>query len=87
MTRPNILYIHTDQHTPFVTGCYGDPIVETPNLDWLASRGVTFDAAYCNSPICVPSRMAMLSGLHPYQSRVWTNEHSLDSSIPTHAMH
>ena len=80
---PNILYIHTDQHTPFVTGCYGDQLVQTPVLDQLAANGVVFDNAYCISPICVPSRMSMLSGRHPYQNEVWTNEHALDSSIPT----
>lgn len=87
-TRPNLLYIHTDQHSPHVTGCYGDPLVETPNLDRLAAEGVVFENAYCCSPICVPSRMSMLSGQHPFQNEVWTNEHALDSSIPTiaHAM-
>ena len=39
--QPNLLYIHSDQHNPFVTGCYGDPVVETPHLDGLARRGRT----------------------------------------------
>ena len=87
-TRPNLLYIHTDQHSPHVTGCYGDRLVETPNLDRLAAGGALFENVYCPSPICVPSRMAMLSGRHPYQNDCWTNEHILDSGIPTiaHAM-
>ena len=86
--RPSLLYIHSDQHNPYVTGCYGDPLVQTPNLDRLAQNGALFENAYCCSPICVPSRMSMLTGQHPYQNRVWTNQHSLDSSIPTfaHAM-
>ena len=86
--RPNLLYIHSDQHSPHVTGCYGNNLVETPNLDRLAADGVVFDNAYCCSPICVPSRMSMLSGRHPFQNEVWTNEHGLDSRIPTfaHAM-
>ena len=86
--QPNLLYIHTDQHSPFVTGCYGDKEVRTPNLDRLAANGVIFDNVYCASPICVPSRMSMLSGRHPCQNEVWTNEHVLDSAIPTlaHAM-
>jgi len=82
---PNLLYIHSDQHNPFVTGCYGDPLVETPHLDRLAASGATFDAAYCTSPICVPSRMSMLTGLHPYQHQTWTNRHVLNSGIPTFA--
>lgn len=82
---PNLLYIHTDQHNPFVTGCYGDPLVRTPNLDRLAAGGAIFDQVYCASPICVPSRMSMLSARHPINNQVWTNNHCLDSSIPTHA--
>ncbi len=86
--RPNLLYIHTDQHSPYVTGCYGDPLIQTPNLDALAADGAVFDNVYCASPICVPSRMSMLSGRYPHQNQVWTNEHVLDSGIPTvaHAM-
>lgn len=85
MTRPNLLYIHTDQHNPFVTGCYGDALVRTPNLDHVAATGARFDQVYCASPICVPSRMSMLTARHPVNNRVWTNNHGLDSSIPTHA--
>ena len=86
--RPNLLYIHSDQHSPYVAGCYGDPLVETPHLDALAARGVVFDNTYCPSPICVPSRMSMLSGRYPSDNQVWTNTHILDSGIPTfaHAM-
>lgn len=86
--RPNLLYIHSDQHNPYVTGCYGDPLVETPCLDALAARGVVLENVYCPSPICVPSRMAILTGRYPYENQVWTNTHILDSGIPTmaHAM-
>ena len=86
--HPNLLYIHSDQHNPAVTGCYGDPLVQTPHLDGLAARGVVFDNVYCPSPICVPSRMSMLNGRYPYENKVWTNSHILDSGSPTfaHAM-
>lgn len=83
--RPNILYIQSDQHNPAVMGCAGDPVVRTPNLDALASRGTVFDNAYCASPICVPSRASMLTGRHPHENQVWTNTHALDSTIPTFA--
>ena len=85
---PNLLYIHSDQHNPYVTGCYGDPLVQTPHLDSLAAEGVVLENVYCPSPICVPSRMSMLSGRYPYENAVWTNSHILDSGIPTfaHAM-
>ena len=48
--RPNLLYIISDQHNPFVTGCYGDEIVSTPHLDSLAARGVTLDHCCKDSP-------------------------------------
>ncbi len=76
--RPNLLYIHSDQHSPAVTGCYGDPLVQTPNLDRLAEQGVVFENVYCLSPICVPSQMSMLTGQYPYENKVWTNDHILD---------
>jgi choline-sulfatase len=71
-----------------VTGCYGDKNIETPNLDALAGRGAVLENVYCPSPICVPSRMSMLTGRYPHENEVWTNTQSLDSSIPTfaHAM-
>ena len=86
--RPNLLYIHSDQHNPAVIGCYGDPLVQTPNLDSLAAKGVFFTNVYCPSPVCVPSRMSMLAGRYPSEIEVWTNNHIMDSGIPTfaHAM-
>ncbi len=88
MNRPNLLYIHSDQHSPKVLGCYGDPLVQTPHLDTLAAQGVRFNNAYCPSPVCTPSRMSMLTGRYPYENEVWTNHHILDSGRPTiaHAM-
>ena len=83
--RPNVLYIQSDQHNPAVIGCYGDPLVRTPNLDALARGGVAFDSAYCPSPICVPSRASMMTGRYPHELGVWTNMHMLDSGVPTFA--
>lgn len=83
--RPNILFIMSDQHAPRVTGCYGDKVVRTPNLDALAARGVVFDNAYTPSPLCVPARMSMLSGKYPSAQHCWTNSDPLDSDIPTTA--
>eukprot|EP01043_Picozoa_sp_COSAG02_P043637 COSAG02_NODE_3820_length_6190_cov_1.860121_4_plen_315_part_00 len=78
-------YIISDQHSPFVTGCYGDPVVSTPHLDGLAARGVTLDNCYCVSPICTPARMSMLTGRHPYQNQCWGNNDHLDTGTPTFA--
>lgn len=83
--RPNLLHILSDQHSVFVCGAYGDAAADTPNLDRLAAEGVTLDGLYCPSPLCVPSRMAMLTGRFPSRNAVWTNDHVLDSGIPTFA--
>jgi choline-sulfatase len=83
--RPNILYIQSDQHNPNVTGCYGETTVRTPNLDALAARGTVFTNAYCASPLCVPSRISLLTGRYPYENEVWGNSHTLSSGIPTYA--
>lgn len=83
--KPNLLFIFSDQHTQKVMGCYGDPIVETPNLDRLAARGVTFDNAYTPSPLCTPARMSLLTGRYPSGQACWTNSDALPSDIPTFA--
>jgi choline-sulfatase len=77
--RPNILLIISDEHNASITGCYGNTIVRTPTLDGLAARGVTFDAAYTSSPLCVPARLAITAG--KYISRVggWNNDCRLAS--------
>jgi len=53
MKRPNTLLIMSDEHDPAVTACYGHPLVQTPNLDRLASDCLPCENAYCNTPICV----------------------------------
>ena len=65
---PNLLIVMSDQHVPFACGAYGSTLARTPNLDALAERGTVFDAAYCNSPICVPSRAAMATGRYVHQT-------------------
>ena len=72
-TPMNLLYLFTDQHSKFVTGCYGNPYVYTPNLDRLAGRGVRFTNAYCNNPICVPSRASMSIGDYGFRHSYWDN--------------
>jgi choline-sulfatase len=63
--QPNVLWICADDHAPYVCGAYGNKIVRTPNLDRLASGGVRFDRAYCNSPVCTASRQSFLTGRYP----------------------
>ncbi|MSU88701.1 sulfatase-like hydrolase/transferase [Rhodobacteraceae bacterium 2CG4] len=79
----NLLFLFSDQHAQRVAGCYGDPHVSTPALDRLAASGVRFDNAYCPSPICVASRMSMLTARHPSRQDCWTNDDHLASDIPT----
>jgi choline-sulfatase len=70
---PNILCIMSDEHNAGVTGCYGNPTVRTSNLDRLAERGVTFDCAYTNSPLCVPARLAFTAGKYVSRVSAWSN--------------
>lgn len=71
--RPNILVIMSDEHNAGVTGCYGNKVVQTPNLDRIAAQGVTFESCYTNSPLCVPSRMAFTAGKYISRTGAWSN--------------
>lgn len=82
---PNILIIMTDQHSSHAVGCYGNPVVQTPNLDRLARRGTLFEHAYCQAPLCVPSRMSFLTGQQPSEDRVWLLSDTLPSDVATFA--
>jgi len=62
-SRPNLLFIHSNQHSPRVLGCAGDSLDVTPHVDALAATGTVCDAIYCPSPLRVPSRMASLTVL------------------------
>src|SRR6266403_3303257 len=74
MTRPtNVLFILSDEHTRRVLGSYGNRIVRTPHLDALATRGTCFASAYCQTPICVPSRGSLATGRWPHAIDSWDN--------------
>jgi choline-sulfatase len=60
--RPNLLIIMSDEHAPQFSGAYGHPLVQSPHLDRLAAEGVLFENAYCNTPLCTPSRMSFMTG-------------------------
>ncbi len=85
--RPNVLLIMTDQHRHDLMTCAGESIVPTPNIDRIARRGVRFTNAYSSYPVCVASRMAMLTGLYAHQTGVIDNTDFLDWRYRTMAHH
>lgn len=85
MKKPNIVFILSDQHNAEVMGCAGDPYIKTPNLNALAQEGIRLSNCCCNAPLCVPSRMSLMSGQLPLESQSMNNFQSLYSDIPTMA--
>ena len=70
---PNILWLCSDQQRFDALGCYGNPFVATPHIDRLAASGVLFEQAYCQSPVCTPSRSSFLTGRYPRTTRCRAN--------------
>ena len=83
--KPNILFIQADQLTAGFLGAYGNPIVKTPHIDALAERSAVFDSAYCNFPLCAPSRFSMMSGQLASRIAAYDNGAEFPSGIPTFA--
>lgn len=61
---PNILWITSDDNSPFFLGCYGSELGTTPNLDKLASEGFRYTQAYANAPVCAPTRNTIITGIY-----------------------
>jgi choline-sulfatase len=81
----NLILFQSDNHNRDVLGCYGHPIVKTPNLDRIASNGARFANAYCTSSLCCPSRASLATGMYPYQTGYWDNCIVYDGSRPSWA--
>ncbi|MBX3053805.1 MAG: sulfatase-like hydrolase/transferase [Caldilineaceae bacterium] len=75
----------SDEHAPMFSGAYGHPLVRTPHLDRLAEQGVLFENAYCNSPLCAPSRMSFMTGRYIHHIGTWDNSSPLASDAVTWA--
>ncbi len=83
MGTPNILFLVTDQQRWDAMGCSGD-WVQTPNLDRIASEGVQFTNCVTTSPVCIPTRLSLATGLYPHNTGVWNNMgHTLLAETPT----
>ena len=74
--RPNIILIVTDDHGRGDLGCYGNPVIRTPNLDKLAAEGVRFTNAFCTTASCSASRSAILSGLYNHYNGQYGHQHA-----------
>lgn len=82
MRPANLLIFMADQHSRKALGCYGHPLVRTPNLDALAERGARFANAYTNSPLCVPARACFATGRYVHQTGYWDNAIAYDGRVP-----
>ncbi len=85
--RPNVVLIMLDQLAAGWLPAYGHPVVQAPNITSLADEGVVFESAYCASPLCAPSRAALLTGRLPSHTEVFDNAAELRASLPTIAHH
>ena len=83
--QPNILVIMVDQLAPAYLPMHGFDLVKAPNISRLAAQGVVFDSAYCNSPLCSPSRGVFMTGQMPSKTGIYDNAAEFRADIPTWA--
>ena len=84
-SRPNFLLFITDQHRADFLGCYGHPVLRTPNIDSIAAHGTAFDRFYVNSPVCQPNRASLMTGRMPSVHDVRSNGICLSMEAVTFA--
>ncbi len=83
MNPPNLLILYTDQQRHDALRCAGNPEIVTPHLDRLASQGVRFTRHFVNCPVCMPSRVSMLSGQYPHTLSIFTNGTPVPEDVVT----
>lgn len=83
--QPNILFLMADQIAASAMPFHGHPIVKTPHLSRLADEGVVFDSAYCNTPLCAPSRFTLMAGQLPSRIGGYDNAADFPADTPTFA--
>ncbi len=79
--RPNIVLVVSDDHGLDALGCYGNPVIKTPNLDSLASEGVRFTNAFCTTASCSASRSVILTGLYNHANGQYGHQHSYNHFV------
>jgi len=83
-TRPNIIFIMSDDHASHAMSCYGSRINETPHLDRIADGGMRFDNCFCTNSICTPSRAVILTGTYNHINEVTTLATHMDNRLQTY---
>lgn len=81
---PNVVFLMSDSHSPFVTSIHGHPFVRTPNLERLARMGTVYDNAYTASPLCVPGRSAFMTGRYIHEIEVFNNCKVIPDAHPSY---
>jgi choline-sulfatase len=87
IAQPHILLVVADQLAARALPAYGNSVVRAPHLERLGGEGVVFERALCASPLCVPSRASLLTGLLPSRTGAYDNAGELSASVPTFAHH
>lgn len=85
MKKPNFLFVQADQLAARMLPTYGNQVSKTPNIDRLATQGVVFEHAYCNYPLCAPSRFSMISGLLATHAGAYDNGAEFPAALPSFA--
>ena len=81
VNRRNVLFLVADDLRPEL-GCYGNTVIQSPNIDRLAGRGIVFHRAYCQQAVCSPSRSSVMTGMRPDTTRVWDLRTHFREALP-----